>query len=138
MNTLAWRRVNTKLHVTQCYTRQLPIQFLDCCQSCEAVWRHKIEEKLIEYVRAYSILYDFKNKRYKNQISRKVAWNEIGEKLGKSDEYKHFYCIFLHIILSIGTDSSYYFSFILFVVIQQTYNLTLSKMIVLNISVYHV
>lgn len=49
-----------------------------------------MEGELIEYVRAYPMLYDFKNKYYRNQVVRKEAWDEIGEKLGKSGEYKHF------------------------------------------------
>jgi len=43
-----------------------------------------MEEELIKYVRINPILYDFKNKEYRNQLARKEAWDEIGVKLGKS------------------------------------------------------
>ncbi|XP_022161057.1 uncharacterized protein LOC111027144 [Myzus persicae] len=45
-----------------------------------------MEGELIEYVRAYPMLYDFKNKYYRNQVVRKEAWDEIGEKLDKSGD----------------------------------------------------
>lgn len=44
------------------------------------------EEMLIEYVRANKILYDSTNREYRNQFSRKQAWDEVGEKLGVSGQ----------------------------------------------------
>nr|CAH7756436.1 unnamed protein product [Callosobruchus chinensis] len=41
-----------------------------------------MEETLIEYVRANPVLYDPASRAYRNQNSRKEAWDEIGEKLG--------------------------------------------------------
>nr|CAI5865753.1 unnamed protein product [Callosobruchus analis] len=43
---------------------------------------HVMEETLIEYVRANPVLYDPANREYRNQNSRKEAWDKIGEKLG--------------------------------------------------------
>ncbi|XP_049770504.1 uncharacterized protein LOC126109527 [Schistocerca cancellata] len=46
-------------------------------------------EMLTEYVRSNPMLYDPTNREYRNQHSRKEAWDEIGEKLGiTGNEYK--------------------------------------------------
>ncbi|XP_049840835.1 uncharacterized protein LOC126285502 [Schistocerca gregaria] len=44
-----------------------------------------MEEMLIEYVRSNTVLYDPTNREYRNQHSRKEAWDEIGEKLRITD-----------------------------------------------------
>ncbi|XP_055903650.1 uncharacterized protein LOC129939602 [Eupeodes corollae] len=46
-----------------------------------------MEEELIKLVRESTILWDLKHRDYRNQTSRKEAWDAIGEKLGKSGEY---------------------------------------------------
>ncbi|XP_055856876.1 transcription factor Adf-1-like [Episyrphus balteatus] len=46
-----------------------------------------VEEELIEQVRANPILYDLKNKQYRNLVLRKETWDSIGDNLGSTGDH---------------------------------------------------
>ncbi len=53
-----------------------------------------MSEKLIETVRAYTVLYDLKNPRYKNNQIKANAWAEVAEELDMQDGRPKYMCAF--------------------------------------------
>lgn len=54
--------------------------------------RDKVNVKLIQLVKENPVLYDYNDPKYMDFNTREVAWQKIGDELGKPGEF----CLFLY------------------------------------------